>query len=100
MAACARGTVWQNGHCEFVGAPPLSFDLPFLLLGAAALTGGVRLLRKLRRDGPPPKPTGPDPHGRQAVQRIMTMAAPYFLMLWGAGFLSGGVWLLTQTLNA
>lgn len=66
MSGCADGTVWQNGHCEFVGAPPLSFDLPFLLLGAAALGFGVAMHRKLRvrRDGPLPKLIGPAPRGR------------------------------------
>ncbi|MFF3000718.1 hypothetical protein ACFVTC_40200 [Streptomyces sp. NPDC057950] len=91
--------MWQNGHCEFVVAPPLSFDLPFLLLGVAALGLGVAMRRKLRRDGLPPKPTGPDPRGRQSVQRIMTMALPYFLMLWGAVFFTGGALLVAGTLT-
>lgn len=99
MSECADGTVWQNGHREIVGAPPLSLDLPFLLLGVAALGFGVALHRRLRRDGPPPKPTGPDPRGRQSAQRFITMALPYFLMLWRAGFSTGGILLLADTLN-
>ena len=99
MSRCADGTVWRDGYRQYVGAPPLSFDLPFLLLGVAALGFGVAMHRKLRRDGLPPKPTGPDPRGRQAVQRIIAMSLPYFLMLWGAGFSTGGAMLLAETLN-
>ncbi|MER5916745.1 hypothetical protein ABT124_41865 [Streptomyces sp. NPDC001982] len=42
--------------------------------------------------------TGRSRSARPAGQRNMTMAAPYFLMLWGAGFFTGGAVLLVGTL--
>jgi hypothetical protein len=99
MSACTGGQVVHNGQCA-TGAPTLIYtDLVFLALGVGAIVFGVYLRRQLKRTPPAPRRPGPDRFGEQAAVRITAKAAPYFLMLWGTGFMLAGVALMVGLIS-